>query len=163
MENRKIWLIADTHFGLKGDDDEWLDDYIGYFENEVIPIMKEKVGENDILIHLGDVFDNRSSIGIHTMYSAIKLFEELTNIFNDIRICVGNHDIWQKNSNEITVLHAFKYMKNIKVYLIIKFIQEWVTQIHQKISMLLIQMLKNYGKSIFKEKMNDINAKYEKT
>ena len=27
MENRKIWLIADTHFGYKGDDDEILNEY----------------------------------------------------------------------------------------------------------------------------------------
>ena len=55
MENRKIWLIADTHFGYKGDDDEILNDYIGYFEDVVIPIMKKDVKKNDILVHLGDV------------------------------------------------------------------------------------------------------------
>lgn len=112
----KIWFLADTHLGMKGDNEIILNDCMGYYNDVLIPYMKKHVEKDDILVHLGDVFDNRSSIGIHTMYSAIKLFEELTNIFNDIRICVGNHDIWQKNSNEITVLHAFKYMKNIKVY-----------------------------------------------
>ena len=66
MENRKIWLIADTHFGYKGDDDEWLNDYVGYFEDTVIPLMKKEVGENDILIHLGDVFENRYILGLNT-------------------------------------------------------------------------------------------------
>ncbi len=116
MENRKIWLIADTHFGLKGDDDEWLDDYIGYFENEVIPIMKERVGENDILIHLGDVFDNRAIIGLNTICRVIKLFEEFSEIFKDIRITVGNHDIMKKSTNDITSLNMLKYIPNVKIY-----------------------------------------------
>ena len=59
MENVKIWLIADTHFGLKGDDEIWLEDYFNYFNNDLIPYMKKNVGEHDILIHCGDVFDNR--------------------------------------------------------------------------------------------------------
>ena len=43
MKNRKLWLIADTHFGYKCDDDEWFNDYVSYFEDIVISIMKEKV------------------------------------------------------------------------------------------------------------------------
>ena len=116
MENRKIWLIADTHFGLKGDDDEWLDDYIGYFENEVIPIMKEKVGENDILIHLGDVFDNRATIGLNTICRVISLFEKFSEIFKDIRITVGNHDIMKKSTTDITSLNMLKHIPNVKIY-----------------------------------------------
>ena len=116
MENRKIWLIADTHFGLKGDDDEWLDDYIGYFENEVIPIMKEKVGENDILIHLGDVFDNRATIGLNTICRVISIFEKFSEIFKDIRITVGNHDIMKKSTTDITSLNMLKHIPNVKIY-----------------------------------------------
>ena len=116
MVNRKIWLIADTHFGYKGDDDEWLDDYIGYFENTLIPVMEKEVGENDILVHLGDVFDNRSIIGLQTLTRVINLFEKFSKIFKDIRITVGNHDIYKKSSNDITTLNALKYIPNVKIY-----------------------------------------------
>lgn len=116
MENRKIWLISDTHFGYKGDDDEILNDCIGYFEDVVIPIMKEKVGENDILIHLGDVFDNRATIGLNTIHRVIKLFEEFSDIFSDIRITVGNHDILKKSSTDITSVNMLKYIPNVKIY-----------------------------------------------
>ena len=116
MENRKIWLIADTHFGYKSDDDEWLNDYIGYFEDVVLPIMRKEVGENDILIHCGDVFDNRSTIGINTIYKVIKLFEEFSSIFSDIRITVGNHDTLKKSTNEITSVNMLKYIPHVKVY-----------------------------------------------
>ena len=116
MENRKIWLIADTHFGLKGDDEDWLEDYIGYFENVVIPLMKKEVGKDDILIHCGDVFDNRSNIGLNTIYRTIRIFEEFSKIFNDIRITVGNHDILRKSTNDITSINMLKYIPHVKVY-----------------------------------------------
>lgn len=116
MSNRKIWLIADTHFGYKGDDEEWLDDYIGYFENIVVPLMKAEAGKDDILIHCGDVFDNRSTIGLNTIHRVIKLFESFSKIFNDIRITVGNHDILKKSTNEITSIDMLKYIPHIKVY-----------------------------------------------
>lgn len=116
MENRKIWLIADTHFGYKGDDEEWLSDYIGYFENIVIPIMKKEVGKEDILIHCGDVFDNRSIIGLNTIHRVIGLFEKFSDIFSDIRITVGNHDIMKKSTNEVTSIDMLKHIPHVKVY-----------------------------------------------
>lgn len=116
MENRKIWLIADTHFGLKGDDEEWLEDYAGYFENIVIPFMKQEAGKDDILIHLGDVFDNRSNIGLNTIYRTIKIFEGFSRIFQDIRITVGNHDIYKKSTNDITSINMLKYIPHVKIY-----------------------------------------------
>ena len=116
MENRKIWLIADTHFGYKGDDDEILNDCIGYFEDVVIPIMKKEVKPGDIMIHLGDVFDNRATIGLNTITRVIGLFEKFSEIFSDIRIVVGNHDIYKKSSTDITSLNMLKYIPNVKIY-----------------------------------------------
>lgn len=116
MENRKIWLLADTHFGYKGDEEEWLDDYVGYFEDVIIPLMKKEAGEDDILIHLGDVFDNRSTIGLNTIYRVIRLFEEFSKIFKDIRITVGNHDIMKKSTNDITSINMLKHIPGVKVY-----------------------------------------------
>lgn len=116
MENRKVWLIADTHFGVKGDDPEWLNDYIGYFEDEVIPLMRKEAGEDDILIHLGDVFDNRSIIGLNTINRTIGVFEKLSEIFKDIRITIGNHDCFNKNSTDVTSVNVLKHIPNVTVY-----------------------------------------------
>lgn len=112
----KIWFLADTHLGMKGDDETVLNDCYHYYNDILIPYMESNVEVDDILVHLGDVFDNRSNIGIHTIYYAINIFEKFSNIFNDIRICVGNHDMWAKNSTEVTALHSFKYIKNTKIY-----------------------------------------------
>lgn len=114
--SRKIWLIADTHFGLKGDDPEWLDDYTGYFEDVVIPLMKKEVGEDDILVHCGDVFDNRAIIGLDTINRVIRIFEQFSEIFKDIRITVGNHDSYKKTTNDVTSVNVLKYIPNVKIY-----------------------------------------------
>ena len=116
MGNRKIWLIADTHFGYRGDDDEWLDDYAGYFEDVVIPLMERESGKDDILVHCGDVFDNRSILGINTINRVISIFERLSSLFGDIRILVGNHDMLKKSSTEVTSVNILKHIPNIRIY-----------------------------------------------
>jgi len=115
-DNVKIWLIADTHFGLKSDDQDWLNDYAGYFENTVIPMMKERVGKNDILVHCGDVFDNRTIIGLNTISRVVSLFEKFSEVFNDIRIVIGNHDMYKKSSNDVTSVDVLKHIPNVKIY-----------------------------------------------
>lgn len=112
----KIWFLADTHFGYKGDDPDWLDDYAGYFENTVIPLMRKEAGENDILVHCGDVFDNRSIIGIETFTRVINLFEQFAGIFKDIRVVVGNHDMAKKSTTDATSVNVIKHIPNVKVY-----------------------------------------------
>lgn len=116
MENRKIWLIADTHFGYKGDDEEWLDDYAGYFEDVLIPLMEKEAGKDDILVHCGDVFDNRSILGLNTINRVISIFEKLSDIFNDIRITVGNHDMLRKSTTDVTSVNILKYIPHVKIY-----------------------------------------------
>lgn len=112
----RIWFLADTHFGYKNDDEIWLDDLGGYFENVVIPLMKKEYKDGDILVHLGDVFDNRSTVGLNTLCRTINIFEKLSEIFEDIRIIVGNHDIYNKSSNDITSIRIIERIPNIKVY-----------------------------------------------
>ena len=101
---------------MKGDNEIWLNDCFGYFNEVVIPYMKKNVKPDDILVHNGDVFDNRSQIGLHTINMTIELFEEFSKIFKDIRIIVGNHDIWNKHTNDITSINVLKYIPNIKIY-----------------------------------------------
>lgn len=112
----KIYMLADCHFGMKGDNPIWLKDCLGYFNDIFIPFCKGHVQPDDILIFLGDVFDNRSTIGLETITFTIKLFEKLSGIFNDIRIIVGNHDICRKHTNEVTSLYMLKYIPHVKIY-----------------------------------------------
>ena len=73
----KIWFLADLHFGCRADNEIWLKDYSDYFYNVFIPLLKEKYEEGDIVCSLGDVFDNRSSVGINTINVVIDIFEKI--------------------------------------------------------------------------------------
>lgn len=112
----KIYFLADTHLGKRGDNEIWLNDMYDYYDKELFPYLRKVVKKDDILVHLGDVYDNRSQLGLKTINIGIHLFEQLSDIFTDIRICVGNHDIWQKHSNEITSVNILKYIPHIKIY-----------------------------------------------
>jgi DNA repair exonuclease SbcCD nuclease subunit len=112
----KIWFLADLHFGCRADNEIWLKDYSDYFYNVFIPLLKDKYEDGDIICSLGDVFDNRSTVGINTMNVVIDIFEKMAAICPDIRLIVGNHDIYNKSSNTVTSLNILKYIKGVKIY-----------------------------------------------
>lgn len=112
----RIWFLADTHLGYKNDNEIWLNDFDGYFNDVLIPLMEKEYKEGDILVHLGDVFDNRSTVGLNTICSALKIFHKLSDLFKDIRIIVGNHDIYNKSSNDITSVKMLSDIPNVRIY-----------------------------------------------
>ena len=112
----RVWFLADLHFGCRADNEIWLKDYSDYFYNVFIPLLKENYRKGDIICSLGDVFDNRSSVGINTINVVIDIFEKIAEICPDIRLIVGNHDIYNKSSNDVTSLNVLKYIKGVKIY-----------------------------------------------
>lgn len=111
----KIWILSDTHFGVKNSSKKWEDIMKKWMDDFFFPLIKENVQENDILIHLGDVFDNRSSVCLSTMSLAINFFERLSDNFKEILVLCGNHDAYYTNNNEITSIDCLKHIKNVKV------------------------------------------------
>ena len=73
----RVWFLADLHFGCRADNEIWLKDYSDYFYNVFIPLLKENYRKGDIICSLGDVFDNRSSVGINTINVVIDIFEKI--------------------------------------------------------------------------------------
>ena len=112
----KIWFLADLHFGCRADNEIWLKDYSNYFYDVFIPLLKDKYEDGDIVCSLGDIFDNRSTVGINTINVVIDIFEKIADICPDIRLIVGNHDIYNKSSNTVTSLNILKYIKGVKIY-----------------------------------------------
>lgn len=109
-------MITDTHFGLSLNNlDKWSDMMESTFYEFVIPYLKKNVKEGDILIHLGDLYDNRTYIPIITSYKVEKILIELSNIL-PLHILVGNHDLWNKGSNDINSIRLFNYIHNIYIH-----------------------------------------------
>lgn len=113
----KIYLIGDTHIGLgyPNSVDKWYKVHLEYFSNFLIPLLKNRVKEGDIIIHLGDLFDNRNVIPINLLNYGMDIVEEISKIA-PLHIIIGNHDCWSKSSDEINTIRPFKWIPNVFIY-----------------------------------------------
>lgn len=96
----KIALITDQHFGVRNDNQAFLD-YFEEFYNEIFFPYIDKHGITTI-IDLGDTFDRRKYVSFHSLYRAQKMFfDEIDKRDIDFHVLVGNHDTYYKNTNEV--------------------------------------------------------------
>lgn len=113
----KIYLVGDTHIGLgyPNNVDRWTKVHQEYFKDFLIPTLKKKISPGDIIIHLGDLFDNRNVIPINLLNYGMEIIEELSSIA-PLHIIIGNHDLWSRSASEINTIRPFKYIPNVSIY-----------------------------------------------
>jgi len=112
---KRVWVLGDMHLGIRSNSNEWLEIQQDFYENQFIPTLKEHVQDGDVLVQVGDAFDNRQSINLKVLSYAVDLFERLGEIL-PVHIICGNHDIWAKKSNEITSIDSLKWIPNVQIY-----------------------------------------------
>lgn len=112
---KRIWILGDMHLGVRSNSLEWLEMQKDFYDNQFIPTLLENYKDGDILIQVGDAFDNRQSINIKVLHYAVDLFERLGKIL-PVHVICGNHDIWAKKSNEITSIDSLKWIPNVAIY-----------------------------------------------
>ena len=112
----KIALITDTHFGARNDSLIFSDFFRKFYENTFFPTLKER-GITDV-IHLGDVVDRRKFINYKTLNSMKEiLFIPLKEMGGNIKIIIGNHDIYYKNTLAVnSMTELTKGMPHVTVY-----------------------------------------------
>lgn len=120
----KIYFIGDTHIGLGYPNkvDQWFKTHVEYFNDFLIPTLKKEVKPGDIIVHLGDLFDNRNIIPINLLNYGMDIVEEIAKIA-PLHIIIGNHDLWTKSSSEINTVRPYKYIPNVFIYDKVKKIQ----------------------------------------
>jgi DNA repair exonuclease SbcCD nuclease subunit len=112
----KVFITTDWHYGVYTNNlDKWLDMMDNYFYNSFIPYIKQNYEDGDILVHCGDLYDNRTSIPIIVSYKVERVLVELSKIL-PVHIIVGNHDLWNKGSNDVNSVRLFNHIDNINVY-----------------------------------------------
>jgi len=112
----RVFMTTDWHFGIYLNDlNKWLNMMEDYFYNFFIPYLKENAKEGDILLHCGDLYDNRTSIPIIASYKVEKILSEIADIL-PVHLIVGNHDLWNKGSNDVNSIRLFDHVENINVY-----------------------------------------------
>ena len=113
----KILLLGDTHLGLgfPNKTDHWFKVHQEYFQDFLLPLLKKELTKDDIIVHLGDLFDNRSVVPINILNYAQNLLEEMAQIC-PVHIIIGNHDLYTKATNDVNTVKLYKYIPNITVY-----------------------------------------------
>lgn len=109
-------MTTDWHFGIYLNNlDKWLNMMEDYFMNSFIPYLRKTAKPGDILIHCGDLYDNRTSIPIIVSYKAEKILSEISKIL-PVHMIVGNHDLWNKGTNDVNSVRLFNHIDNITIY-----------------------------------------------
>ena len=96
----KILLITDQHFGVRNDNQYFIEHYRRFYSKIVIPFLKAS-GIKEI-INLGDTFDRRRYINFMSLDAAKEMwFDPVKELGCHMTALVGNHDIYYKNTLRI--------------------------------------------------------------
>lgn len=103
--NKQIF-ISDTHFGVRNNSITWLESQKAFIYDQLIPYLKKIKDDRVTVIHLGDVFDSRSSISPMICMEADKIFQEISKYCDELIVIAGNHDFYSpiENDNNFTSL-----------------------------------------------------------
>ena len=112
----KILLITDQHFGVRNDNQYFLDHYKKFYSEIVVPFIKQS--DIDTVICLGDTFDKRRSINFMSLDAAKEMwFDQLEELNVKMHMLVGNHDIYYKNTLRVNApSELLGQYGNISVY-----------------------------------------------
>lgn len=112
----KVIVIADSHAGIRNDSVNILNNQQLLYDNLLFPTIKEQKITH--ILHLGDLFDRRKYINFNTLSRFRQMFlDRLVEENITMDICVGNHDVYYKSTNELNSLQSLlNQYPNIKVY-----------------------------------------------
>lgn len=96
-------IFTDTHFGTKQNSITWFNSQKEFILMQLLPAIKSF--DNVRLIHLGDVFDSRSTISTYIATGVVELFEKLSESVQEFIIIGGNHDYYSPNTDRIDTLN----------------------------------------------------------
>lgn len=113
----KVVIFTDTHFGCRGGSRTWFNSQSDFIYKQFIPFLKDLSSkENVILLHLGDVFDSRSTLNTMIATEVKKMFTELASIVKDFYIIPGNHDYFSEQTDTYcTVSLVLNNIKNLHI------------------------------------------------
>lgn len=111
----KVAIIADTHFGVRGDDPALRDKQMKFFNDHFWPHVKK----NDIksVVHLGDLFDRRKYVNYRTAQACHScLVSPIIETGIDAHFVVGNHDSYFRNTNAVNSISTLYETFPMKIY-----------------------------------------------
>lgn len=108
----KSLVFSDLHWGRRNSSEVHNNDCINYIMWLVQVAREENV---DHIVFMGDWFETRSAINIHTFNFAHVGMKALADLGLPIFAIVGNHDCYYKNSRSIHSLIHYDEFSNVRV------------------------------------------------
>lgn len=96
----KVLLITDQHFGVRNDNQHFINHYRKFYSEIVVPFLK--ASKIKTIINLGDTFDRRRYINFMSLDEAKEMwFDPVKELGCHMTTLIGNHDIYYKNTLRI--------------------------------------------------------------
>lgn len=108
----KIAMFTDIHFGAKGNSEQHLQDCLNFIDWFCDQAVHANV---DAIAFLGDWFESRDAIMLHTLDASHKACIKLNSLNIPIYFITGNHDIKFKTSREISSTSIFSEFSNFTI------------------------------------------------
>ena len=112
----KIAVLNDTHCGIRNSSEVMMDYQERFYRDVFFPYLREN-GITKIL-HLGDYYDNRKFINFKALEHNRQIFlEVLRKEKIHMDIISGNHDVYYKNTNDLSALKELlgHYMEEVRI------------------------------------------------
>lgn len=112
----KVAVIGDPHLGKKNTD-KIRKDRILKSQNDFFEFLNQKCIEEDIseILWTGDIFDTQNSLETPIIEYAVNLFNVKLKKYKH-HIIVGNHDIFLRDSLDVSSLACIENLPNVTVY-----------------------------------------------
>jgi len=111
-----IAILNDTHAGIRNSSEIFIDYQERFYRDIFFPYLKEHDITN--IFHLGDYYDHRKNINFKALNANRKMFlEPMKKAGIHMDIIPGNHDVFHKNTNELTSLKELLgyYTSNVSI------------------------------------------------
>ena len=110
----KVAVLADIHYGVRGDSAIFLDHLKRFWDNTFFPYIEQN--EIDTIIIAGDLVDRRKFINFNTLRRMREDFVSRLSGKN-VYIIAGNHDVALKNTNSLNALTELLREYNFNVFI----------------------------------------------
>jgi len=111
----KIAIIADTHWGIRGDNLTFMNATKKFLDDVFFPELDKQ--DIKCVVHLGDLFDRRKMTNTITAHRLRTDFiQPLLDREIEYHQIVGNHDTFYKNTNAVNAIHEFFSYIDMKIY-----------------------------------------------
>lgn len=138
----KIAVVADLHWGARGDSNIFLDHFSKFYREIFFPYIEK---ENIKVVFLaGDLVDRRKFINFNTLQKMRKEFLEPLSKY-EVHAIVGNHDAALKNTIELNALTELMEQYGFNIYT-----EATEVQVGSEIPILMLPWIcqENYDRSL---------------